>query len=226
MDRAGRNAMPSPFMPGRHRLARRGAAWHRLRGMADPHPICLDVEITLPDIEEFNLLVAFSPRMRARWRRQFMAMYALAAVAVVGWNLSSFGPAGFDLVSHALAPLLMLGVCAAAVTPLSYVLHRWNLRRVVRAMVGRAPREEYLGHKRIEATAEGIEVSGANSVNRYGWEAVAGLRETDGLILVMLGETIAILVPRRGQAAAALDALRAMVAAHMAGGPDRPGRMD
>ena len=41
--------------------------------------------------------------------------------------------------------------------------------------------------------------------------AVTGLQETPELLLVMLGETLAIVVPKRGQADATLDALRAAV---------------
>jgi hypothetical protein len=195
------------------------------QSLPPPEKVTLDVEVTLPDIEDFNLLVAFSPRLRARWRRQFMLMYGLVGVLLIGWNLFAFGLARFDPVQHALAPLLILAAFAAVVTPLSYVAHRWNVRRVVRVMVGRSPREDYLGRKRIEVTADGIAVTGANSANRYGWDAVVGLRETNGLILVMLGETLAILVPKRGQDGAALDALRALVAARTAGARDRPGQI-
>jgi hypothetical protein len=178
----------------------------------DPAPLAtLEVEVTLPDIEEWNLHVAFSPRMRARWRRQFAAMYGLAAVILPAWNLHTYGFEDFDPLSDALVPLLLLAVFAAIVTPLSYALHRWNVRRVVRTMLGRSPREDYLGPKRIEASAEGISVTGANSATRYGWEAVTGLGETEGLLLVMLGEAMAIVVPKRGQADAALEALRAAV---------------
>lgn len=182
-----------------------------------PETIALEVEITLPDVEAFNLQVAFSPRLRARWRRQFVVIYVGVAVVLVGWNLLAFGVAGFDWVAHALAPLLIITALAAVVTPASYALHRWNVRRVVRTMIGRAPREDYLGRKRIEATARGISVTGANSSNTYGWAAVTGVQETDALLLVMLGETLAIIVPKHGQDAARLAALRAMVRARMTG---------
>jgi len=193
---------------------------HATAPAASPDAVALDVEVTMPDVEDFNLLVAFSPRLRARWRRQFILMYGLAAILLLGWNLFTFGTARFDLLQHGIAPLLILGALAAVVTPLSYAAHLWNVRRVVRAMVGRSPREDYLGRKRIEASADGISVTGANSLNRYGWDAVIGLQETPGLILVMLGETLAILVPKRGQDAAQLEALRAMVHAHVAPSAD------
>ena len=175
--------------------------------------VTLDIEVTLPDIEEWNLLVAFSPRMRARWRRQFAVMYGLAAVILPTWNLYTIGFEAFDPVSDALVPLLLLAAIAAVVTPLSYAAHRWNVRRLVRTMLGRAPREDYLGPKRIEVSGTGIAVTGANSTTRYGWQAVTGLAETERLILVMLGETVAILVPKRGQDEAKLAALRAAVGA-------------
>lgn len=178
--------------------------------------IAIEVDVTLPDIEAFNLHVAFSPRMRARWRWQFVAIYGVLCVLLVAWNLLTFGRDGFEFVPHALAPVLIISALAAVLTPISYALHRWNLRRMVRTMIGRAPREDYLGHKRIEATAEGISVTGANSANRYAWAAVTGLQETPDLLLVMLGEMMAIVIPKRGQDDAQLDALRALVRAHAA----------
>jgi hypothetical protein len=177
-----------------------------------PAPLAvLEVDVTLPDIEAFNLHIAFSPRLRARWLRQFVAIYLALCALLVGWNLLAFGREGFDWVAHALAPLAIISAMAAVLTPVSYALHRWNVRRVVRTMVGRAPREDYLGRKRIEANAEGISVTGANSANRYGWGAVTGLQESPELLLVMLGEMMAIVVPKRDQADATLDALRAAV---------------
>ncbi len=175
--------------------------------------VVLDVDVTLPDIEAFNLHVAFSPRLRRRWIWQFVAIYGALCVLLVAWNLLTFGRDGFEWVAHALAPVLIISALAAVLTPISYALHRWNVRRVVRTMIGRAPREDYLGHKRIEANAEGISVTGANSANRYGWAAVTGLQENPDLLLVMLGEMLAIVIPKRGQDDARLDALRALVRA-------------
>ncbi len=101
-------------------------------GTPDPAPetIAIEVDITLPDIEAFNLHAAFSPRMRARWRRQFVAIYGALCVLLVAWNLLTFGRDGFELVPHALAPVLIISALAAVLTPISYALHRWNVRRV------------------------------------------------------------------------------------------------
>jgi hypothetical protein len=171
----------------------------------------VEVEVTLPDIEAFNLHVGFSPRMRARWRRQFALIYVVTAAGLVGWNWLAFGAARFDWLLHLVVPMLVVGVLILAFIPVSYAMYRWNLRRTVRTMLGRAPREDYLGRKRIEATADGITVTGTASRSAYGWSAVTGLQETPDLILVMLGEAMAIIVPKRDQADAALDALRIAV---------------
>lgn len=180
---------------------------------AEP-PVSLTVEVEPRDYEAFCLHVAFRPRMRARWRRQFIAMYGGVLVLLVGANLYTFGLQGFDPFAHLIAPALILAAFAVVFTPLSYVLHRWNVRRTVRAMLGKAPRDEYLGTKRIEATAEGIAVLGAASQSRYAWTAVTGVEEADGLMMVMLGETMAILVPMRDQPAEAIGALRAAIRRH------------
>ncbi|WP_230169354.1 YcxB family protein [Roseomonas sp. CECT 9278] len=180
-----------------------------------PESVVLDVDVTLPDIEAFNLHLAFSPRLRARWRRQLVAIYGLLLALCVVLNLLSFGWGAFDWTVHLLVPVASVAVVALLLTPAAYALHRWNVRRVVRAMVGQPAREAALGRKRIEATARGIALGGAHSQSFYGWAAVTGLQETPDLLLVMLGETLAIVIPRRGIAAAQVDALRAMVRAHM-----------
>ncbi|WP_198377849.1 YcxB family protein [Neoroseomonas rubea] len=181
---------------------------------ATPPLAVLEVDVTLPDIEAFNLHVGFSPRMRARWRRQFVLLYAVLASILVGWNWLAFGAARFEPFQHLVAPLLILAALGIVFTPVSYALHRWNLRRTLRVMLGRSPRDDFLGRKRIEATAEGIAVIGTASRGFYGWAAVTGLQETPELLLVMLGDAMAIVVPKRGQADPALDALRVAVRRH------------
>jgi len=174
-------------------------------------PVTLDVEVTPSDYEDFNLHVAFRPRLRARWRRQFLAMYGIAFAVVVAANLVVAGTEGFDWRAHLLAPAVLVLAFAAVATPASYALHRWNVKRTVRAMLGGAPREDFLGRKRIEASDSGISVTGRASRGDYGWAAVTGVEETGSLLLVMLGEALAIIVPKRGQDEATLAALRACV---------------
>jgi len=66
-----------------------------------------------------------------------------------------------------------------------------------------------------------VTVTGANGRSSYGRDAMIGLRETEALILVMPGETLAILVPKRGQEEARPAALRAVVGGLAAGQPPR-----
>jgi len=183
-----------------------------------PDSIAIEVEVTLPDIEAFNLHIAFSPRLRTRWMRQFVAIYLVVLLLLLALNWLTFGLGEFDWLVHVLVPVLIVAVFALVMTPASFALHRWNVRRAVRAMVGQPAREASLGRKRIEAGAQGISLTGANSTSHYGWAAVTGLQETPDLMLVMLGEMLAIVIPRRGQDEARLAALGAMVRARMAGG--------
>jgi hypothetical protein len=180
-----------------------------------PETVAIEVDITLPDIEAFNLHIGFAPPLRARWRRQFVAIYGALFLLFVALNLVQSGWAELDWSVDLMVPVVSVAVVALVLTPAAYALHRWNLRRAVRAMIGTPPREAYLGRKRIEATAQGITVSGADSTSTYGWAAVTGLQEPPGLLLVMLGETLAVVIPHRGQDAARLDALRAMVRAQL-----------
>lgn len=171
-------------------------------------PLRLVFEVTPADYEAFNLHVAFGPRLRARWRWQFAVIYGGAAALLVGANLFIFGTARFDLVDHLLVPVLIVAGAAAVVTPLAYLAHRWNVRRVVRVMLGHAPREEYLGRKELTATPEGLVEAGKVSRAEYGWAAVTGVEESASVLLVMLGQTKAIIIPKRDLDAATESSLR------------------
>jgi hypothetical protein len=176
--------------------------------------VLLEVDVTTSDIEAFNMHVGCGPTMRARWRRQHIMLAATTAAIVVVWNWLDAGIAGFSWYAHVLVPVAAIVILFAAVSPLNLAMHRWSLRRGLRAQLRRSPGETYLGPQRIEVTAEGIAVTGSVSRGVYGWAAVSGLQETPALILVMLGETMAVVVPKRGQADAALEALRAAVRKH------------
>lgn len=176
--------------------------------------IRLEYDVTLADFEAFNLQVAYRPRLKAQRRRQAIALLILfpLAVVVIG-QMFPRARGGPDLVWYVAAQLAFGLVAAAAMILFSHMLYRRRLRGVVRSMLGRNPRESFLGKQQLEAGPEGVTVESAHLRATYRWPAVVGVEETDAHLFVMLGEVYGIIVPKRGQDAAALAALRSTVAA-------------
>lgn len=177
--------------------------------------IRLEYEVTPADFEAFNLHVADRPRLRAQRRRRAIAFLILfpLAVAAIGLVFRGKGKGGPDLTWYILVQLAVGFAVAAVAILLSHLLYRQRLRGVVRGMLGRNPREGFLGPQRLEAGPEGVTLESAHQRGTYRWSGVAGVEETATHLFVMLGEVYGIIVPKRGQDAAALAALRAEAAA-------------
>jgi hypothetical protein len=175
--------------------------------------IRLEYDVTPADFEAFNLHVAYRPRLKAQRRRQAIAILVLFPLAVVAMGLFFRGKGGPDLVWFVLAQLAFGLVAAAAMILLSHLAYRRRLRAQVRSMLGRNPRESFLGKQQLEAGPEGVTIDSPLLRATYRWPAVVGAEETGAHLFVMLGEVYGIIIPKRGQDAAALAALRSTVAA-------------
>lgn len=181
--------------------------------------VTLAYDVAPADYEAFNLHWAMHPRLRARWRRQMIAMVLLVPwMPVLVLNVIDNGFRDIELVPDVLVPAGAALLVLAILIPISYAIYPWRVRRAVRTMLGRAPNEDFLGSKRLEATEQGLRLSGRASSASYDWSAVQGIEETASHLFVMLGSAIAIIVPKRGQADAVVDALRAAIRKH-AGAP-------
>lgn len=176
--------------------------------------IRLEYDVTPTDFEAFNLQVAYRPRLKAQRRRQAITLLILFPLAVVAvGQMFPRARGGPDLIWHVAAQLAFGLVAAAAMILFSHLLYRWRLRAQVRRMLGRNPRESFLGPQQLELGPEGVTIDGAHLRATYRWPAVVGVEETDAHLFIMLGEVYGIIIPRRGQDEAALAALRATVAA-------------
>lgn len=176
--------------------------------------IRLEYEVTPADFEAFNLQVAYRPRLKAQRRRQAITLLILFPLAVMTIGLLFPPPKGGpDLIWYILAQLAFGLVAAAAMILISHLVYRRRLRGVVRSMLGRNPRESFLGKQQLEAGPEGVTVESAHLRATYRWPAVVGIEETEAHLFVMLGEVYGIIVPKRGQDEAALAVLRSTVAA-------------
>ncbi len=175
--------------------------------------IRLEYDVTPADYEAFNLHIFERPRLRAQRRRQTILAalcFPLGFAGAVLWLQPKPPP---DLARF-LAEQLFFGlVVVAAIILLSQLLSRWQVRRMVRTMLGRNPRDGFLGPQRLAAGPEGVSIDNALLTATYRWPGVVGAEEARDHLFVMLGEVYGIIVPKRGQDPAALAALRDLVAA-------------
>nr|WP_246503830.1 YcxB family protein [Plastoroseomonas arctica] len=126
--------------------------------------------------------------------------------------------AATDVLHAADLPLLYgapLGFALAGLVALE-ALRPWFIRRQIRTLLGRAPRDAFLGHKRLEASPEGLTITATTSTTQCEWAAITHVDETSQHLFLMLGNASGIIIPKRGQPQAALDALRACLAAKAA----------
>ncbi|MBR0666764.1 YcxB family protein [Roseomonas hellenica] len=176
--------------------------------------IRLEYDVTPADFEAFNLHIAYQPRLRAQRRRQAIAILIFFPIVVMTIGLLFPPPKGGpDLIWYLAAQLGFGLVVAVAMILFSHLAFRRRLRAQVRTMLGRNPRESFLGKQQLEVGPEGVTIDSPLLRATYRWPAVVGAEETEAHLFIMLGEVYGIIVPKRGQDAAALAALRSTVAA-------------
>jgi len=171
--------------------------------------VSLAFDITVEDFEAFNLhLTEAGGRRRKRWRNHaiFFALMAGVMTAYYAMNEVLDDPADLPLLYG--APLGF----AFVLLVIFETLRPWLLRRQIRTLLGRAPRDAFLGPKRLDATAEGLTVTAETSTTQCAWAAITHVEETPLYIFLMLGNASGIIIPKRGQAETAIAALRDLLA--------------
>ena len=81
-----------------------------------------------------------------------------------------------------------------------------NTRRMLR----RQPDEMFLGRHRLEFGADGIDDATASASGRMDWSNVSRVEETPEHLYVVLGTLQGVIIPKRGQDAGTLEAVRAI----------------
>lgn len=169
-------------------------------------------DVTVADFEAFNLHHGhMSGRRAKRWRNNAVFMLVMAAMLTAYYAYREFPGDTADL------PLLYgvpLGFAATVLLAFEG-LRPWFIRWQIRTMLGRAPRDAFLGPKRLEANAEGLTVTAETNTTHCAWAAITATEETATHIFLMLGNASGIIIPKHAQPEAALSALRDLVAAHI-----------
>ncbi|QKH33825.1 YcxB family protein [Achromobacter pestifer] len=180
----------------------------------------MDVQMTADDYADFAAYVYRRPELRRRRYRSHLRFAVLMIVALLAYliwqtwdgNMPNWGrilPVYFQGLAVGLGILALLALAYEYVLP---SLVRMNTRR----MLKRQPDELFLGRHQLDFGAEGITDTTSTASGRMDWSDVRRVEETPEHLYVILGTLQGVIIPKRGQDAATLDAVRAQLRAHVA----------
>ncbi len=180
----------------------------------------MDVDLTADDYADFAAYVYKRPELRRRRYRshlRFAIFMIVALLAYLVWqtwdgqgpNWGHLLPVYFQGLAVGLG---ILGVLALAYEYVLPTLVKKNTRR----MLARHPDDLFLGRHQLDFGPEGISDSTASASGRMDWADVRRVEETPDHLYVILGTLQGVIIPKRGQDAATLDAVRGQLRAHVA----------
>jgi hypothetical protein len=180
----------------------------------------MDVDMTADDYADFAAYVYKRPELRRRRYRshlRFAILMVVALLAYLVWQTwDGQGPNwGQVLPAYFQGLAVGLGILAVLALAYEYVLPAL-VRKNTRRMLARQPDELFLGRHRLDFGPEGILDSTATASGRMDWSDVRRVEETPEHLYVILGTLQGVIIPKRGQDAATLDAVRAPQRAHVA----------
>jgi len=180
----------------------------------------MDVDMTADDYADFAAYVYKRPELRRRRYRshlRFAILMVVALLAYLVWQTwDGQGPNwGQVLPAYFQGLAVGLGILAVLALAYEYVLPAL-VRKNTRRMLARQPDELFLGRHRLDFGPEGILDSTATASGRMDWSDVRRVEETPEHLYVILGTLQGVIIPKRGQDAATLDAVRAQLRAHVA----------
>ena len=126
-----------------------------------------------------------------------------------GPNWSLVLPVYFEGLAVGLGILVLLALAYEFVLP---GLVRMNTRR----MLAKRPDGLFLGRHELVFGPEGIQDTVAGASGQLAWGDVRQVEETPQHLYVILGTLQGVIIPKRGQDAATLDAVRARLREHVA----------
>ncbi|HEY9269567.1 MULTISPECIES: YcxB family protein [Achromobacter] len=180
----------------------------------------MDVQMTADDYADFAAYVYKRPELRRRRYRSHLRFAVLMIVALLAYliwqtwdgNMPNWGrilPVYFQGLAVGLGILALLALAYEFVLP---ALVRMNTRR----MLKRQPDELFLGRHQLDFGPDGITDTTATASGRMDWSDVRRVEETPQHLYVILGTLQGVIIPKRGQDAATLDAVRSQLRAHVA----------
>lgn len=180
----------------------------------------MTVDMTADDYAEFAAYVYRRPELRRRRYRSHLRFGVLMIVALLAYliwqtwdgkgpNWGQLLPVYFQGLAVGLGILALLALAYEFVLP---PLVRMNTRR----MLKKQPDDLFLGRHQLDFGPEGISDSTATASGRMEWSDIRRVEETPQHLYVILGTLQGVIIPKRGQDAATLAAVRAQLRAHVA----------
>lgn len=178
------------------------------------------VDLTADDYADFAAYVYKRPELRRRRYRshlRFAILMIVALLAYLMWQTWDGKGPNWGLLLPVYFQGLAVGLGILALLALSYEyllpgLVRMNTRR----MLARQPDTLYLGRHELDFGPEGVTDTTATATGRMDWTDVRRVEETPEHLYVILGTLQGVIIPKRGQDAATLQAVRAQLRAHVA----------
>lgn len=185
-----------------------------------PETVRMTVDMTADDYAEFAAYVYKRPEMRRRRYRSHLRFGILMIVALFAYlvwqtwdgkgpNWSRMLPVYFEGLAVGLGILALLALAYEFVLP---PLVRMNTRR----MLKKQPDDLFLGRHQLDFGPEGILDTTAGASGQMQWSDIRRVEETPQHLYVILGTLQGVIIPKRGQDAATLAAVRAQMRAHVA----------
>ncbi|SIT27672.1 YcxB family protein [Achromobacter sp. MFA1 R4] len=178
------------------------------------------VDLTADDYADFAAYVYKRPELRRRRYRshlRFAILMIVALLAYLMWQTWDGKGPNWGLLLPVYFQGLAVGLGILALLALSYEyllpgLVRMNTRR----MLARQPDTLYLGRHELDFGPEGVTDTTATASGRMDWTDVRRVEETPEHLYVILGTLQGVIIPKRGQDATTLQAVRAQLRAHVA----------
>ncbi|MFJ3463375.1 YcxB family protein [Achromobacter spanius] len=178
------------------------------------------VDLTADDYADFAAYVYKRPELRRRRYRSHLRFGVLMVVALLAYliwqtwdgkgpNWGAILPVYFQGLAVGLGILALLALAYEYVLP---GLVRMNTRR----MLAKQPDTLYLGRHELDFGPDGVTDSTASASGHMAWTDVRRVEETPEHLYVILGTLQGVIIPKRGQDAATLQAVRAQMRAHVA----------
>lgn len=185
-----------------------------------PDQARMTVLMTADDYAEFAAYVYKRPELRRRRYRSHLRFAILMIVALLAYLIwqtwdgkgPDWGrilPVYFEGLAVGLGILALLALAYEFALP---PLVRMNTRR----MLKKQPDDLFLGQHRLDFGPEGISDTTATASGRMDWSDIRRVEETPQHLYVILGTLQGVIIPKRGQDAATLEAVRAQLRAHVA----------
>lgn len=178
------------------------------------------VDLTADDYADFAAYVYKRPELRRRRYRSHLRFGVLMVVALLAYliwqtwdgkgpNWGALLPVYFQGLAVGLGILALLALAYEYVLP---GLVKMNTRR----MLARQPDTLYLGRHELDFGPDGVTDTTATASGRMAWSDVRRVEETPEHLYVILGTLQGVIIPKRGQDAVTLQAVRAQMRAHVA----------